>query len=274
MEKIEKNLRKNNIVKMTTEESNHIFSNIIKFIENYNPVISEEKYFTKEKSPYFSNIFKISGMVFASFLIFFIGGGISYEASTALPGDLLYSLKINTIEEVRGAFIKSPEEKLIYNQSRVAKRIDEVLILAEKGDLTIEKSVEVEKALDSHIAEIEAVAKELKETNPESFKTTTENLTPKMEQHKNELKEVSDKVEVEIKDTEKNIEVEMKTQVATEAGQIPNPDLKKDTVQMEKTEESKKAVDNIIAKIEQETDSIKSISEDTNIGNTEVKPIQ
>lgn len=283
MKNIEDNLRKNNDIKMTEEEKNLVFQNILKFMDNYAPSVLDDK-FRSHKSPYWAQVFKITGVVFASFVIFFAGGGVSYEASTALPGDLLYSFKVNTIEEVRGAFIKSPEEKLLYNQSRVAKRIEEVKTLAESGKLTIAKGVEIEKALDSHITEIENAAKELKENDPETFKTTTETITPIMEQHKNELKEVSEKSSVKAVDTETDTK-DTKKDLATKdvvvidqgvaVAKTEAKNLKNDTestkektlieslaVLEKKKEDSKKAVDSIIAKIEKETDSIKAITKD------------
>lgn len=254
MQKIEDNLRKNNDINMTEDESNLILQNILKFMDHYAPSILDEK-FKNHKSPYLSQVFKIAGVVFASFFIFFVGGGVSYQASTALPGDLLYSLKVNTIEEVRGAFIKSTEEKLLYNQSRVAKRIEEVKTLAEAGELNTKKGAEIEKALDSHIQEIENAAKELKENNPESFKATAETITPLMEKHKNELKEVNDKSIIKPTSLQANNK-EIKKDHDTKDS-IQEPEL----YNMDKKEESTKAVDSIIAKIEKETDSIKAITE-------------
>lgn len=197
MKNIEDKLRKISKIRMTENERILMRSNILKFMENHIP----ENYIEKSKQHTHSfYIFRTSGIVFASFLLLFAG---SYKVTLAMPGDFLYSFKVNTIEEVRGAFIQSPQEKLLYSQSRVAKRIDEVITLVEAGDLTVEKSNKVEKALDSHIADIEQVAKELKIKNPENFKDTAEKIAPIMEQHKNELKEINEKANIVIEQKNK-----------------------------------------------------------------------
>lgn len=272
MENLEKQLQNVRKIRMTNDERDLMRLNINKFMDNHIPELSYAKKKVFRHS-YSMHIFKVTGIVFASFVVLIAGGsGISYKADSALPGDTLYSLKINTIEEVRGAFIKSPQEKLLYNQARVAKRIEEIVILAEEGNLTTEKGIEVEKALDSHIANIEEAAKKLKDSNPEGFKNTTDSIAPLMEQHKNTLKEVNKKAETV---TEKSLPEKKEAVVdpmtkdingkvlenTTDKDKVPAT-LAETTIEKKK-EESKKAVDNIIAKIEKETDSIKAMEKET-----------
>lgn len=282
MENIEKKLREITKIRMTNDERFLLRLNISKFMENHIPENTKAKT-SINKSYYSMHIFKITGMVFASFVLLFIGGNsISNKAESSLPGDFLYSLKINTIEEVRGAFIKSPQEKLLYTQSRVAERIKEIKSLSQAGELTAEKTAEIEKALDTHMADITKVVKELKEEDPEEFKKATDIMAPIIEQHKNDLNSIKADNEKEIND---NKDTEQPYQSKDEAVLIPEKntenktteditDTKKSPIISSVTEkqaissmETSKVVDGIIAKIEKEAISIKSIDETQDIEN-------
>jgi len=280
MKKFQEKLEEIAKIRMTNNERDLLRLNIIKFINNHSVEITKKsKYWFK--SPYAFHVFKVTGVVFASFVILIVGGGsISAKANMALPGDNLWKLKVNTIEEVRGAFITSSKAKLIYNQARVAERIEELKTLAENGEITAEKTAEIEKVLDTHIAEIDKVAKELKEENPLEFQKATEEMTPLIEQHKNDLndlkviseKEISagQKIEQNIIDVNKANEllkttttVDIKTQEVKIEDKAPIPILEKAPTLEKATSslETSKAVDGIIAKIEKETVSIKAIGE-------------
>ena len=284
MKKFQEKLEEISKIRMTNAERDLLRLNILKFIDNHSTKeIKKSTY--KVKSPYAFHIFKITGIVFASFVILIAGGsGISVKANMALPGDILYKFKVNTVEEVRGAFITSSKAKLIYNQARVAKRIEEVKTLAETGELTAEKTAEIEKVLDTHIAEIDKVAKELKAEDPLEFQKATEEMAPLIEQHKNNLNDLKIISEKEISDVIKTEE----DKIGMIAGTEPlittpvnttdvKPEIKEVTEkQATSSKETSKAVDGIIAKIEKETVSIKAIGEAVQVksSNENIIPIE
>ncbi len=78
-------------------------------------------------------------------LVALLGGGTSFAAQGALPGDALYPVKVNVNEEVRSALTFSPEGKIELNAERAAARLAEAEKLAGQNRLTAEAKAQVEK---------------------------------------------------------------------------------------------------------------------------------
>lgn len=86
--------------------------------------------------------------------IIFVGGSVSAVADHALPGDPLYTFKINVNEEVKGFFLSTPEEKVVWQKGRIENRLSEIKTLATTKGLTKAKQETAQKAIDSHIADL------------------------------------------------------------------------------------------------------------------------
>lgn len=93
-----------------------------------------------ERSPMFANFLEharslprlFSRPALASFLAFgmlLTGSGISYAAEGALPGEPLYSVKVNVNETVRDLLAISSEAKATWAAERVERRLEEVEVL-------------------------------------------------------------------------------------------------------------------------------------------------
>jgi hypothetical protein len=87
--------------------------------------------------------------VLASLFALVLGTGIAYGAEGALPGDLLYPIKIHLSEPIRGAF-KAPSEKTNWESEKFDRRINEAEKLVSKDKLSEKHLVEVEKQIDIH----------------------------------------------------------------------------------------------------------------------------
>ncbi len=121
----------------------------------------------------------------SSFVFFiFVGGTVSAVADNALPGDPLYSFKLNVNEEVKGFFQKTPEEKVAYNAQRVENRVKEIKTLAESKTLTKAKQATVQKALDEHIKNLSADLTTLSDTAPSAALTVTADLEETLKANK------------------------------------------------------------------------------------------
>lgn len=113
-------------------------------------------------SPYlFMHQRLVSGMAFI-LVVAFVGGGTTYAAEGALPGDALYAVKLNVNESLRAALAQSAEAKAEWHAEAVYRRMAEAEILAARGDLTPEAQVVLEEnfeenteALEAHIAIVE-----------------------------------------------------------------------------------------------------------------------
>lgn len=124
----------------------------------------------------------------SSFLfVVFVGGSISAVASNALPGDPLYTFKVNVNEEIKAAFLNTSEEKVAYQQSRVQKRVGEIKTLAETKTLTKEKQAMAQKALDENIKDLSTELSVLSETSPNSALSVTADLEETLKANKEHI---------------------------------------------------------------------------------------
>jgi hypothetical protein len=124
----------------------------------------------------------------SSFVFFiFIGGTVSAVADNALPGDPLYSFKLNVNEEIKGLFQKTPAEKVAYGAQRVENRVKEIKTLAESKTLTKAKQATVQKALDAHIKDLSTDLTNLSDVAPTAALTATTNLEEALKANKEVL---------------------------------------------------------------------------------------
>lgn len=72
-------------------------------------------------------------------LLLCVTGGFSAFAEDALPGDSLYSLKVNVNEQVKGMVAVTPEAKARYAVETTERRLQEAVILSSQGKLTDER---------------------------------------------------------------------------------------------------------------------------------------
>ena len=69
-------------------------------------------------------------------LLLCVTGGFSAAAENALPGDSLYSLKVNINEQVKGIVAVTPEAKARLAVETTERRLQEAVILSSQGKLT------------------------------------------------------------------------------------------------------------------------------------------
>jgi len=109
-----------------------------------------------EKSPYSNFLFFTHfHMIGATFLVlFFVTGGASAFAEKALPGDLLYSFKVDVNEEVRGWFSVSQFAKAEWSVRLAERRLlelesveqDETISLAARQSLENSFAIQIKQA--------------------------------------------------------------------------------------------------------------------------------
>lgn len=71
-------------------------------------------------------------------------------AEKAVPGDVLYPVKVQFNEEIRGSLSLSPYAKVEWETKRLERRIAEARLLASEGKLTPEVEAEVAEAVKEH----------------------------------------------------------------------------------------------------------------------------
>ena len=93
--------------------------------------------------------------------IVFSSAGVSYAAEGALPGDILYKIKVSVNEEVVSAFTTSQEGKAEWEASRAERRLDEAAKLSVSGKLTDAVKADIAERFENHsekaVAGVEAI---------------------------------------------------------------------------------------------------------------------
>lgn len=146
-------------ISLTEAERTAMFSRVDKFVAAY-PAKSAKPVAT----PYFSwSFFAVhtKGLAFAM-VIFIILGSTSAAAQYSLPGEALYSVKVNINEEVRSFFALGEVAKAKFESKRAKERLKEASVLARNGKLSGEVKEEIEVKLGKHIAAVQENVAKLK----------------------------------------------------------------------------------------------------------------
>lgn len=80
-----------------------------------------------------------------------VGGGTAAAAEGALPGDILYPVKVHVNEEMRATLATTPKAKADWQVSRAERRLEEAATLALSGKLDDVTRAELDTNLDAHV---------------------------------------------------------------------------------------------------------------------------
>jgi hypothetical protein len=89
-------------------------------------------------------------MTIAIIIALLLGGGTSFAAENALPGDILYPIKIHVNENVQELVAVSDESEAKLQAKLAENRLEEVEKLAAGGKLTTETSVYLKTRFENH----------------------------------------------------------------------------------------------------------------------------
>jgi len=92
--------------------------------------------------------------------------GVSFAAEKAVPGEPLYSVKVNFNEEVVGALSFSEEAKTDWEVRRAERRLEEAGRLASRGVFTDDLREQVTEQFTLHAARVAEKAKSIGGVNP------------------------------------------------------------------------------------------------------------
>lgn len=106
-------------------------------------------------------ISKLQPMAIALIIALLIGGGTSFAAEGALPGDVLYPLKVSVNEEVRSFVAISNEAQAKWDARRAERRLEEAEKLAVEGRLNTETRADIESRFESHAEAFRARAEKI-----------------------------------------------------------------------------------------------------------------
>lgn len=84
-----------------------------------------------------------------------LGGSVSYAAESALPGDVLYSVKVRFTEPLREQFAFGRRERAEVSMRHARKRLEEAEALLVRGDLSAEAATGLSENLQKHTTRLE-----------------------------------------------------------------------------------------------------------------------
>ncbi len=162
--------KKSETVILTAVEKRALEARLISFME-YHPLPTTAKTLAVRKpvAAVFHYVLIPSKYVrsFAGVCVLLIVIGIPALAERTIPGDILYPVKVQVTEEIRGSLNRGSYEKVVWETTRLERRISEARQLAEAGRLTPEVEADVLEAVKTHKDAAEAEIATLRTTDAE-----------------------------------------------------------------------------------------------------------
>lgn len=99
-------------------------------------------------------------------VVILVGGTTAYAAEAAIPGDILYTVKVNLNESVRETLARGAEAKAEWYEEAANRRMQEAEALAARGTLTADVKVALEERFESHAEALEENIALVEEKDP------------------------------------------------------------------------------------------------------------
>lgn len=103
-------------------------------------------------------------------VILFFGTGVTFAAEKALPGDILYPVKIHVNENVKSTISITPKARQKFEEEKIIKRLDEVKILVNEGKFDDKRRSKVEHEVEKSIQALQGNKQDNKKNNNKEFK--------------------------------------------------------------------------------------------------------
>lgn len=181
-DKLEKIFRKGREIRLDPSEKGKMRDFIVSYAKR------------NKKSQKF-HIFSFSGSIPAilSFLVIFGGAGISFAAEKALPGDILYPVKIGVNEEVRGLLAVSDENKVKWLTKVAERRMEETETLAKENRLDQKAQEKIERSFDENTKKIQEKLKVIGDkNNANTAEDVSNNIENTLDRHEKILQKLSE----------------------------------------------------------------------------------
>ncbi len=175
--------------KLSENEKDILRSKILEFI-SFNPIrgkapiLRDRNYISIFEVKYFMRAASI-----ALVCVLVVGGsGVSYAAAKALPGETLYSVKININENIEETFATTPKAKLAVQSEHIQRRLDEAQELRKEQKLSPANQKIVVAKIGEHTAlAVESMDALKEQGDVATVLETTAKLTPVLEANRDIL---------------------------------------------------------------------------------------
>ncbi len=154
-------------VTMTKAESHELKSRLVAYME-YHPLPESNRIHapTAAESSFWVIHFNTArNRIFAGMTALVALIIVPFAAEQAIPGDVLYPVKVQFNEEIRSSLALTPYQKVEWETARVERRLAEARLLATEGKLTEAVEAEVVAAVKQHSEAAQASLAALRETD-------------------------------------------------------------------------------------------------------------
>ncbi len=142
-------------VHLSDAEKDTLDDAVLSFVDAH-PLPASQPVQTTGVAPPRASVWSLFAPKFAYAMAAFVlllgsGVGTVLASEKSLPGEALYTVKVNVAEEIRSVLTFTPEDKAAWETTRVERRLSEIKTLLEDGE-AIEKTVieNVESHIESH----------------------------------------------------------------------------------------------------------------------------
>ena len=185
-EKFKKGIKELHRIGLTKAEKETILKNVM---ETPVEISHERETFTRPTISIWSVFMGYSRFSYALATIVILlvsGGSVMYASEKALPGDILYKVKVDLTEPLRDKFKRTPEARVEWEVAKATRRLKEAETLARENKLDEPRRVKLEQDFEKHSDKIDAGLKEIREAReiktPQSSKAEgKEDKTEKIE---------------------------------------------------------------------------------------------
>lgn len=125
----------------------------------------QAKYARPTRSPFFFFAYQRTAFSFALVALMLVGTSTTYAAQGALPGSILYPVKIYVNENVQETLAISPEAKVSFHTAVAEERLKEAEALAVEGKLDATAASKIEENFNEHVEKADVIAANLEEKN-------------------------------------------------------------------------------------------------------------
>jgi len=151
-------------ITLTQDEKDLMRERLVSYME-YKPIRTKVEPGKAEQLFSYFRIRHYSGALMIAALVLSSSFGVSFAAGDALPGDLLYNVKVNINEEIKTVFIQD-ESRLAWDQERAERRLVEASQLAAEGRLDDEAQKKVSRLFAEHTEKVVEQVLAYEETDP------------------------------------------------------------------------------------------------------------
>ena len=156
----------------------------------------------------------IKNMAIALIIVLLVSGGASYAAEGALPGGVLYPIKVGINEEVVAALTFNSESKANWNARIAERRLEEAEELAAGGGLSADARAKIEANFDKHAERVQArIVRFETEKNLKAASDIGSNFETSLRAHENILNRIAEnktETEAEVKQILKKVKTKIK----------------------------------------------------------------